>query len=248
MHPNMRKVLLSEALLACLLAAGCERAQQTQMMPTPQVAVVTVKPEQVVLTSELPGRTCSYLVAEIRPQVNGLLKKRLFTEGADVKAGDVLYEIDPAPYQAAVDSAAASFTSAQEAADQAEAMLQVSEASLQRHKAVLSLAKTNLQRYENLVKTHAASAMQRDQADADVEVADSALRAAEAQVNSNREAVNVAKAAIKQAKAALKTAQINLGYTKIVAPISGAHRPVERDGGCYRNGISTAADGHYSAT
>ena len=68
---------------------------------------MTVQPQQVVLTTELPGRTSAYLVAEIRPQVSGIIQKRLFTEGSDVQAGQVLYQIDPAPFQAALDNAKA---------------------------------------------------------------------------------------------------------------------------------------------
>lgn len=70
----------------------------------PQVSVVTLQPQPVTLSTVLPGRTSAYRVAEIRPQVNGLILKRLFTEGALVKAGDVLYQIDPAPFQAALDN------------------------------------------------------------------------------------------------------------------------------------------------
>ncbi len=82
-------------LVAGLLLSGCK----SQTAPPPagpaEVAAVTLQPERVVLTTELPGRTSAYLVAEIRPQVNGLLQKRLFQEGANVKAGDILYQIDP---------------------------------------------------------------------------------------------------------------------------------------------------------
>lgn len=215
------KPWVAMALLACPPLVGCHRQQATPPPPAPEVSVVTVEPRQVVLTSDLPGRTSAYLVAEIRPQVNGLLQKRLFTEGAYVKAGNMLYEIDPAPYQAAYDHAAANLASAREGVDQAQATLRSSEASLKRHQATLALAKTNLKRYEKLVTTQAVSAMQRDQMAADVEVADSALRAAEAQVDCNREAIEAAEAAIKQAEAALETAKINLDYTKITAPITG---------------------------
>ena len=69
--------------------------------------MATLKEEPVTLTTELPGRTSAYRVAEVRPQVNGVLQKRLFVEGADVKEGQQLYQIDPAPYQAALDSALA---------------------------------------------------------------------------------------------------------------------------------------------
>jgi len=76
-------------------------------MGTPEVAVVTVQPEKATLTTELPGRTSAYLVAEVRPQVSGIIQKRLFTEGSEVKAGQVLYQIDPAPFQATLDNAKA---------------------------------------------------------------------------------------------------------------------------------------------
>jgi membrane fusion protein, multidrug efflux system len=73
----------------------------------PEVAVVTVARQPVLLTGELSGRTSPYLIAEVRPQVNGLIQKRLFTEGSDVQAGQELYQIDPAPFQAAFDAAKA---------------------------------------------------------------------------------------------------------------------------------------------
>jgi membrane fusion protein (multidrug efflux system) len=73
----------------------------------PEVAVMTMQPKPVVITTELTGRTSANLVAEVRPQVGGIIQKRLFTEGSDVKAGQVLYQIDPATYQAAMDNARA---------------------------------------------------------------------------------------------------------------------------------------------
>ena len=67
--------------------------------------VLTIATAPVMLTQDLPGRTSAFRVAEVRARVNGIVLKRLFTEGSDVKEGQVLYEIDPAPYQAALDSA-----------------------------------------------------------------------------------------------------------------------------------------------
>lgn len=215
-------LVLAGAVGAGLFLPGCEHAPPPGPPPTtPTVAVVTASPQPVLLTTELPGRTAAYLVAEIRPQVNGLLQKRFFTEGVQVKAGELLYQIDPAPYQAALDSAEASLLTSHKSADRARAALGVSIAGLQRHQAILALAKTNLARYEKLVKSQAASAMQRDQAATDVEVAEASLKVAEAQVATDREAVATADAAIKQAEAAVQTARINLGYTKMTAPITG---------------------------
>ena len=95
----------------CLVAAGCSGGnKQAGSLPTPEVAVLAVAPQPLVLTTELPGRTSPYLVAEIRPQINGLILKRLFTEGSDVQAGQQLYQIDPAPFQAVFDKTQANLT------------------------------------------------------------------------------------------------------------------------------------------
>lgn len=99
-HRNAVFLMLS----AGFLLAGCGKAPPPPP-PVPQVSVVTIQPRAVVLTTELPGRTSPLRIAEIRPQVNGLILKRLFTEGAEVKAGQMLYQIDPAPFQAALDNA-----------------------------------------------------------------------------------------------------------------------------------------------
>src|SRR5262245_61786063 len=91
------------ALLGCLLVASCGQGAPPKM-PPPTVGVVTLKAEPVQLTAELPGRTDSFAVSEIRPQVSGILLKRFFVEGSLVKAGQPLYQIDPAPYKAAYDN------------------------------------------------------------------------------------------------------------------------------------------------
>jgi len=107
---------LTSALASTLALAGCGEAPQ-QQMPPPQVGVVTIKETPVTLTTELPGRTSPYAVSEIRPQISGIVQSRLFVEGSTVKAGQPLYQIDPAPYQAAYAAAAASLASAKTRAD-----------------------------------------------------------------------------------------------------------------------------------
>lgn len=105
---TFRRALFLTVLSGSVLPVGCERRGQA---PPPQavaeVATVTIQPQQVTLTTELPGRTCAFRIAEIRPQVNGLILKRLFTEGSDVQVGQELYQIDPAPFQAALENAQA---------------------------------------------------------------------------------------------------------------------------------------------
>jgi membrane fusion protein (multidrug efflux system) len=187
----------------------------------PEVAVVTVKPKQLVITTELAGRTSAYLVAEVRPQVSGIIQKRLFTEGSDVKAGQVLFRIDAAPFQAALDNAAANLAAVQKNAARAQAALRASIAGVTRQQATMKLALMNRERFEELSKDGAVSTSQRDQAATDAEVAEATIRAVEAQVENDRAAVASAEAAIDQAEAALKTARINLAYTSVTAPISG---------------------------
>jgi membrane fusion protein (multidrug efflux system) len=95
--------------VAVLLLAGCKPGSDPPAVHAapPQVGVVTIHAQPVILSSELPGRTTAYRIAEVRPQVNGLILSRLFTEGDDVTAGQQLYQIDPSPYQASLDSARA---------------------------------------------------------------------------------------------------------------------------------------------
>ena len=108
----------------------------------PEVTSVTVKTERIILTTELPGRTSAYRVAEIRPQVSGLIKKRLFTEGSEIQAGDLLYQIDPQPFEAALDNANA-------ALGRAEANLPALRARVQRFKDLLTDKSVSQQDYDD---------------------------------------------------------------------------------------------------
>jgi len=126
---------------------------------------VTLVAERVVLTTELPGRTAPYLVADVRPQVSGLLQQRRFEEGADVRAGDLLYEIDPAPYRAAVAAA--------------EAALAMAEANL-------PAAKARAERLRGLTAIHAVG-------EQDVDDAEAAFHRAEASVAASRAALESAR-------------------------------------------------------
>lgn len=98
-------VLVSAVALSLLGLTGCKEDSAPPAQQTPQVGVVTLKAEPFALTTQVPGRTTAYRIAEVRPQVNGIIQKRLFTEGSEVKAGQQLYQIDPATYEAAYESA-----------------------------------------------------------------------------------------------------------------------------------------------
>ena len=111
---------LAGLLLCGLALGGCGHPQMAQSVKeTQQVTVVTLKAQAVPLTRELPGRTAAFLVAEVRPQVSGIVKRRLFNEGAMVRAGQPLYELDDAPYRATFNNARASQQRAQASADAA---------------------------------------------------------------------------------------------------------------------------------
>ncbi len=205
-----------------LLLAGCDQQKQTpQQQPIPQVSFITVQPEKIMLSTKLPGRTSAFRIAEIRPQVSGLIQKRLFTEGSNVNAGEVLYQIDPVSFEAALDNAMATIISAQKNVDRAKAALRASAANVMRQEASLELAQQNHKRFEEAYNDRAVSATQRDQAATEAKVSKASLLTAEAQVESDRAAIAAAEAVVQQAKAAFKTVEINLGYTRVTAPISG---------------------------
>lgn len=156
MQLHFKKSKTAIAVLICGLAlTACKPVSQAPApLPVPEVATVTVAQQEVLLTTELPGRTSPYLVAEIRPQINGLIRKRLFTEGSDVKAGQELYQIDPAPYQAALDNAKANLPALRSRADRyKEALADKSvsqqdfddaDAALKQAEAALEMARINL--------------------------------------------------------------------------------------------------------
>lgn len=156
------------ALAGAFLLASCggqEPPPGPGGMGAPAVTVMTVRSESVPVVAELPGRTSPYLVAEVRPQVTGIVKERLFKEGSDVKAGQVLYRIDPASYQAVYDSA---------------------RANLARAEANLEAARLKAVRYADLVKIEAVSAQDNDEAQA-------ALKQAQAEVGAAKAALDKAR-------------------------------------------------------
>ncbi len=194
-------------ILLGLILGGCDpRKQSPPPSLIPEVSVVTVQPQQVMLTTELPGRTSAHLVAEIRPQVNGLIQKRLFTEGSDVKAGQMLYQIDPAPFQAVLDNA---------------------KASLGRAEANLPAIRSRAERFKELLADKAVSQQDYDDAAA-------ALKQTEAD--------------IQYWKATVETARINLGYTRIIAPISGRIGRSNVTDGALVTALSARSPGNHSTT
>lgn len=172
-----RLVLVPLALSVALAACGGDDA--AQQPPPPEVTVVTLAPQDTTLTRQLPGRTTAYQIAEVRPQVSGIIERRLFTEGGMVEAGQPLYQLDDATYQATLASA---------------------RAQLARAEATVEAARLRAARTTELARIDAVSRQ-------DEENATAAHRQAEADVQA--------------ARAAVQAAQVNVGFARISAPISG---------------------------
>lgn len=140
------------ATLAVLSLAGCGPAKRASSLPpTPEVTVVTVKRTSVPVAVELPGRTSAYLIAQVRARVDGIIQKRSFQEGADVKANQPLYQIDPAPYRAALNSAEATL-------QKAEANLAMTTAQADRYKVLIAGNAISKQAYDNAVAAQSQAA------------------------------------------------------------------------------------------
>ena len=151
------------AVLMALSACGGEPKQAPP--PTPQVSVITVQPQSVTLTNELPGRTSAFETSEVRPQVNGLITARLFAEGDQVREGQALYRIDPQPYVAQVANARAALA-------RARAAIASSAALARRYGELVKINAIAKQDYENAITTS-------QQAQADVAAQQAALRTAQ---------------------------------------------------------------------
>ncbi|MDK4739589.1 MULTISPECIES: efflux RND transporter periplasmic adaptor subunit [unclassified Rhizobium] len=165
--PATRISLVAAGIAATLLLAGCNEqkaAQNNAPAVKTEVSAMTLHPQSVAITAELPGRTSAYLIAEVRPQVGGIIRSRNFKEGSEVKAGDVLYEIDPATYQAAYDSAAA-------ALQKAEGAIPSAQAKMDRYKGLSAQNAVSQQDYDTAQATLV-------QAQADVASAKAALETA----------------------------------------------------------------------
>ncbi|HCM7229704.1 TPA: efflux RND transporter periplasmic adaptor subunit [Klebsiella aerogenes] len=166
MTSHARVSLLASLIISTLLLTGCDNSGDQQAQPqAPQVSVHVVRSEPLSVTTELPGRTSAFRVAEVRPQVSGIILKRNFVEGSDIKAGESLYQIDPATYQAALNSAKG---------DEAKA------------EAAAAIAHLTVKRYVPLLGTKYISQQEYDQAVATAHQADADVVAAKAAVESAR--------------------------------------------------------------
>jgi membrane fusion protein, multidrug efflux system len=161
MQRSSKKAALTGLLVSAALLAACSK-DAGGPPPPPEVSVITLSPRAISITDQLPGRTTAFRVAEVRPQVTGIVKKRLFSEGGEVQAGQQLYQIDPGSYRAALNSA---------------------QAALQRAEAQAVSARLLEERYAPLIAANAVSKQENDDAIAARARAEADVAAARAQVD-----------------------------------------------------------------
>jgi len=162
--PHRGRRLPAILILVAPLLASCDKTPAKQEMPPPQAGYITIKPQSILRTTEIAARVNPIMSSDVRPQVSGVLQKRLFTEGGEVKEGEQLYQIDPAPYQATYDSAVATLA-------RNEAALATANAKAERYKP-LSLAKAvSTQDYDDAVAAAKEAAADIASAKASIETA-----------------------------------------------------------------------------
>lgn len=191
MHIRSSACLLTVIGAAAIGLSACKQKESAPRPQIPEIGFITVNPQPVPISSELPGRTSAYLVAQVRARVDGIVLSRDFVEGSEVKAGQRLYKIDPAPYIAKVDAAKAALAKAQANFTSASALVR-------RYKVLVAASAISQQDYENAVAAEGAAA-----------------------------------ADVAAGKAEVETARINLGYTDVIAPVTG------------RTGVSQITPGAY---
>ncbi len=249
------KLLISTIVVAIILILGAlivagRSGKSAQASPRPlDVEVIKVEQQDVPIYSEWIGTTDGMVNAEIKAQVTGYLLRQDYKEGSFVKKGQLLFEIDPRPFQAALDQAngqVAQFLGQLEQANsqvtQAEAQVgqansQLLQAQAQLAQAQANQVKTQLdvnkyaplaeqkavtqQDYDNAVQSNVVAKAQVEAAKAGVETARAQVRAANAQIGTAKATIATAKGQVENARASVKTAELNLGFTRIISPIDG---------------------------
>src|SRR5438105_12335878 len=249
------KLLISTITLTVMVVVGAlfgaaHSSKSTQAATRPvDVEVVQVKQEDVPVYSEWIGTTEGMVNADIKAEVTGYLLKQDYKEGSFVKKGQLLFELDPRPFQAALDQAngqVAQFQGQLEQAisqvAQAEAQVAQANSQLLQSQAQLAQAQANQvktqldvnkyvplaeqkavtqQDLDNAVQANVVAKAQVEAARAGVETARAQLRAANAQIGTAKAAIATAKGQVENDKAAVRTAQLNLGFTRVISPIDG---------------------------
>jgi len=207
--------------LALILLSGCGKGQGQQAPPVPTVEVVEVIPTDVPVYAEWIGSLDGSINATIRAQVQGYLIKQLYREGDFVRKGQILFEIDPRPFQAAVDQAKADWEQAKASWSKSKAALEQAKADVARMEALHATAKANLKRIKPLVEQELMSQKDLDDAIGAEESTVASVNAARASVSAAEASILAVQASVNGAQAAMERARLNLGFTRITSPIDG---------------------------
>lgn len=218
-HPVWALSCLFLSILA--VNTGCTRGTSAAGPTPPAVEVLQVRQEEVPIYNEWIGTLDGLVNADIKAQVSGYLLKQNYTEGSFVKAGQALFQIDPRPFEAALDQAQGQLAQANGQLAQANAQLAQSQAQLGAAEANQRKAQLDEDRYIPLAKQEAITQQDLDNATQSNLASKAQVQAAKAGVETARAQIQAANAAVESARAAVATARLNLGFTKLISPIDG---------------------------
>jgi membrane fusion protein, multidrug efflux system len=222
MPERFRGVAFYLIVLIAAGAAGCSSSTQgAKTSEPPVVEVVQVEQKDVPIPTEWIGTTDGVVNADIKAQVSGYLLKQDYTEGSFVKKGQLLFEIDPRPFQAVVDQGAGQLAQANGQLAQAKAQLTQAEAQLAVTEANQVRTQLDVDRYAPLAKQQAITQQDMDNATQNNVAAKAQVQAAKAQIETARAQIQGATAAVQAAAAAVETAELNLSFTRLTSPIEG---------------------------
>src|SRR5215475_6352845 len=210
------------ALTAILtVAAGCSRSSGAVAAAPIQVEVAAVEQRDVPVFKEWIGTLDGLVNADIKAEVSGYLTQQAYAEGTFVKQGQLLFQIDPRPFQAALDQAQGRLAQAQGQLEQARAQLAQADAGVAVAEANQRRVQLDVERYAPLAEAQAITQQDLDNATQNNMAAKAQLQAAQAQVSTSKAQITAALAAVEADKAAVETARINLGFTRLTSPIDG---------------------------
>lgn len=239
---NSARLKVINPIIACLvittllIGAGCTNATSAPKPPQPlEVQVVEVQQRDVPLYREWIGTLDGFVNADIKSEVSGYLIQQAYTEGTFVRSGQLLFQIDPRPFQAALDQAQGQLAQSQGQLEQARAQLGEAEAQVAVAEANQRRVQLDVERYTPLAQQQAITQQDLDNATQNNIAAKAQLQAAGAAVETAKAQITTATAAVQSTKAAAETARINLGFTRLTSPIDGIPGiAAARDRGCAR--------------
>jgi RND family efflux transporter MFP subunit len=225
--------------ISVVVSVGCSNSTQaSKASEPPSVEVVQVEQKDVPIYSEWIGTLEGLVNADIKAQVSGYLQKQSYTEGSFVQKGQLLFEIDPRPFQAVLDQAQGQLAQANGQLAQARAQLTQTEAQLAVAEANQVRTQLDVDRYVPLMKQQAITQQDLDNATQNNLASRAQVQAARAQIETARAQIQAANATIQAATATVETANLNLGFTRLTSPIDGVAGQAQQQVGALVNAAS----------